>query len=167
MRCQQCGEREAVLPLTLIANDSVQELQLCAQCAATRGIEHPQPAPATPLGQALAATITKDTVAGFPVGQHACPGCGLTLEQFRESGRLGCGDCYLAFAAQLHELVRRLHGATQHQGEQYAPPGDTPPPPRPRDTQELRTRLRDAISAENFELAAELRDRLRQEEGAP
>lgn len=168
MLCQQCGEREAVVPLTLIANDAVQELQLCAQCAAERGIEHPAKAPDTPLGLAIAATMPTDTAAGAQVERSACPACGMTLADFRETGRLGCGECYQAFAPPLRDLLRRLHGATQHAGELYALPGQAAaPPPRPANSQELRTRLREAISAENFELAAELRDRLRQQEGAP
>lgn len=168
MRCQQCGEREAVVPLTLIANDTVEELQLCAQCAAERGIEHPPKAPDTPLGLAIAATMPTDAAPGAPVERSACPGCGMTLPDFRESGRLGCAVCYETFAPQLRDLLRRLHGATQHAGEQYALPGvEAVPAPTPASIQELRHRLRQAISAENFELAAELRDRLRQQEGAP
>jgi protein-arginine kinase activator protein McsA len=53
----------------------------------------------------------------------------------------------------------------QHVGERYAAPGAPAPAPAP-DTAELRTRLRAAIAAEDFEQAAELRDRLRMQEGS-
>jgi protein-arginine kinase activator protein McsA len=53
-----------------------------------------------------------------------------------------------------------------HVGERYAAPGIPVPAGRAADATELRRQLRDAIDAENFELAADLRDRLRQQEGA-
>jgi protein arginine kinase activator len=56
--------------------------------------------------------------------------------------------------------VRRVHGATHHAGEFYLPPGAEPV-----DRGALARRLRDQLDAavenENFEVAAELRDRLR------
>ena len=44
--------------------------------------------------------------------------------------------------------------------EQYVPPGDEPRAPDEQ-ARDLRARLDEAVAAENFELAAELRDRLR------
>jgi protein arginine kinase activator len=60
----------------------------------------------------------------------------------------------------LRELLRRLHGSTHHLGERYA---ETAPVPSAGQAQaaELREQLRLAVETENFELAAELRDRLR------
>jgi protein arginine kinase activator len=58
-------------------------------------------------------------------------------------------------------LLRRLHGSTHHLGERYAEgTGSTAPQERHQAT-ELREQLRLAVETENFELAAELRDRLR------
>lgn len=60
----------------------------------------------------------------------------------------------------LRELLRRLHGSSRHVGKRYDPPAahllekaDT--------VHDLRDRLRRAVDAEQFELAAELRDRIR------
>jgi len=82
------------------------------------------------------------------------------LADFRESGRLGCPQCYASFEGHLRDLLRRLHGSTQHVGEVYLPPGGSAEDPARR-VVELRDQLRRAVEAENFELAAELRDRIR------
>lgn len=163
MLCQQCGEREAVSHITKIANDSMTTLHFCERCAAEQGIETKAQVQATPVGKLLGAMGT----GGVSLAdQGACPGCGATLQDFRESGRLGCGECYTTFSAKLGDLLRRLHGSMLHVGERYAAPGVPAPASRPSDAVELRRQLRDAIDAENFELAADLRDRLRLQEGA-
>ena len=102
----------------------------------------------------------------------ACPGCGSTLQDFREAGRLGCGECYATFGAELRDLLRRLHGSTTHVGDRYLAPGaeaNELPEGELSVTEDpavaLRDQLRAAVAAEDFELAAELRDRLRTMEG--
>jgi len=42
---------------------------------------------------------------------------------FRDSGRLGCDQCYVSFDTHLRDLLRRLHGSSQHVGERYDLPG--------------------------------------------
>ena len=84
-----------------------------------------------------------------------------TFADFRESGRLGCADCWLTFEAPLRVLLRRYHGSTAHHGRRESGSG---PPNRPVEelARELREQLRLAVESENFELAAELRDRLKE-----
>ena len=148
---------------TQIANDDVKKMHLCERCAAERGVESPVPANKTPLGTFLAA-MSKGGAGGGLVEAQRCPGCGATLDDFREAGRLGCAECYVTFASKLRDLLRRLHGSMHHVGERYAAPGapegDAAPVPAPV-LNALRDQLRAAVEAENFELAAELRDRLR------
>jgi protein arginine kinase activator len=166
MSCDQCREREAVIHLTQIVNEQVTTLHLCEKCAAEKGVESPGSAVKTPLGSFLAAmgkgaeqppTTTRSA--------DTCPRCGAAFQDFRESGRLGCPDCYRAFESPLRDLLRRLHGSTRHLGERYAereaPPAAAPAPPVAQGAADLREQLRLAVETENFELAAELRDRLR------
>lgn len=159
MSCDQCREREAVIHLTQIVNDQVTTLHLCERCAAEKGVESPASVAKTPLGTFLAA-MGKEAEAPAPRSPDTCARCGGTLQDFRESGRLGCPECWRAFEAPLRDLLRRLHGSTHHMGERY---GDRHgPASKPRaDLVDLRERLRAAVESENFELAAELRDRLR------
>ena len=153
MTCDVCGEREAIVNLTQIENGEATAMHLCERCAAERGVEPPAPRK-TPLGGFLAAMGALSAGGGA-----ACPSCGATLQSFRESGRLGCSECWNAFEPSLRELVRRLHGSTYHVGERYS--HETGEIPTAQLERELREKLKEAVAAENFELAAELRDRLR------
>ncbi|HLS48163.1 MAG TPA: UvrB/UvrC motif-containing protein [Gemmatimonadales bacterium] len=161
MTCDQCHEREAVVHLTQIVDADVTTLHLCERCAAERGVEPPTVGK-SPLGSFLAAMgkeLEGAALPGTPTDE-SCTRCGATLRDFRETGRLGCPDCWRVFETQLRELVRRLHGSTFHVGERYAAPGVARPDPES-ELGALREQLRVAIETENFELAAELRDRLR------
>ncbi len=161
MSCDQCHEREAVIHLTQIVNEQVTTLHLCERCAAEKGVESPSGVTKTPLGSFLAA-MGKNLPDAEPTPRsgETCGRCGGSLQDFRESGRLGCPECYRSFEVPIRDLLRRLHGSTHHVGERYAERG-APPPPTRVETAELREQLKLAVETENFELAAELRDRLR------
>lgn len=169
MRCDQCHEREATVHLTQIAEEQVITVHLCERCAAEKGVESSASLGKTPVGTFLASMgkglDLASALPGLPPS-GTCPTCHATLSDFRESGRLGCADCYRTFEASLRDLLRRLHGSSRHLGKRYAPPGEAPPTAPP-STDQLREQLRIAVETENFELAAELRDRLRVVEGAP
>lgn len=162
MLCDRCGERQASIHLTQIVDNSVTTAHLCEQCAAEQGVKTGGPGASLPLsgflgstGPGAAAVLAGGTDAGN------CAFCGASLQDFRETGRLGCPDCYTTFAAQLRELLRRIHGASQHVGRLYL--GTTAPgaAEAAKLLAVLRERLRRAVETENFELAAELRDQIR------
>ncbi len=164
MLCDNCGEREAAIHLTQIVNNNVTTTHLCEQCAAEKGVETGASVAKFPLGDFLASLgktgtgeQAEETAAGV-----ACPFCGGTLKDFRETGRLGCAMCYTTFEGHLRDLLRRLHGSSQHAGERYAAAAPAPAAvPGTERLGELREQLKRAIEAENFELAAELRDQLK------
>ena len=162
MKCERCGERDAVVHLHQVAGGEVTKVHLCESCAAEQGIATPEGIAKTPLGQMLAAMgKSSEDLAGEPGDAESCNHCGATLDDFRATGRLGCPECWRVFAGPLRGLLRRIHGATHHRGEQYLRPGATAPDGRAVTT-DLRAQLQEAVAHENFELAAELRDRLRE-----
>jgi protein arginine kinase activator len=60
----------------------------------------------------------------------------------------------------MRELLRRVHGNSRHAGRAYRPPqGEMTE--QATIVGELRERLRRAIESEQFELAADLRDRIK------
>jgi protein arginine kinase activator len=162
MPCEQCGEREAVVHLTQIAEDQVTVIHLCERCAAERGFDTGASAAKTPLGGFLATLSTLADVEAAAERPARCPACGAAFEDFRATGRLGCPTCYSTFDGALRELMRRLHGATVHTGERYVQGGGTLAAELAvKGQEELQTLLREAVAAEDFERAAELRDRIR------
>ena len=161
MQCDECKDRPAAIHLTQIVNDSVTTVHLCEQCAADKGVQTATAVAKFPLSDFLA-SMGKGVSSQLPIGDDttACGDCRGTLVDFRESGRLGCPGCYRTFSRHLRDLLRRLHGASQHVGKQYVAmvsDGDAGVP----SVGELRDQLRRAVESENFELAADLRDRIR------
>ena len=158
MVCDNCHERDAVVNLTTIESNAVRQLHLCEQCAAERGVETSVATPKHPLGLFLEAVQKQSVPASVEDGK--CAFCGLTMKDFRDTGRLGCARCYTTFESSMRELLRRVHGGPRHIGRAYRAPKD--------ETLEkagvlgdLREKLRRAIEQEQFETAAELRDRIK------
>ena len=161
MLCSQCHERTAVVNLHQIADGEVVLLHLCERCAAEKGVDSSSTLTKTPVGTFLASMgkgLDLPNGGAIAEGTASCTACGATLDDFRETGRVGCAQCYKTFEAALRELLRRLHGSSRHFGERYRPTESETGVPTAR---ELREQLRVAVEAEDFELAAELRDRLR------
>lgn len=99
-----------------------------------------------------------------PKSDLVCQNCGRSFLQFRESSKFGCADCYDYFEEWLEPLLERLHKATQHEGK--VPRTGTARAKIRREIQQLRRDKENAVSREDFETAARLRDRIRQLQGA-
>lgn len=161
MLCDACHERDAVVHLTTIENNAVHQLHLCERCAAERGVETTVATPKHPLGEFLQAVHQQVATAGAAGGEGTrCSFCGMTMADFRATGRWGCARCYTNFEAGIRELLRRVHGNNRHVGKPYRPPMSEALE-RSSVLGELKDRLRRAIENEQFELAADLRDRIR------
>lgn len=157
MVCDLCGKNEATVHLTEQFNDQMRELHLCEMCAHEKG------------QAALEQFGLSDLLAGLadfgltPEGRKtaqkvACPQCGMTYEDFRKIGRLGCGHCYQSFERYLSPLLKKIHGSTHHVGRV---PTQAAQVPSHDHLEVLRSRLKAAIAAEAFEEAARLRDQIR------
>jgi protein arginine kinase activator len=94
--------------------------------------------------------------------QQACPVCGITFYQFRSRGRLGCPHDYVCFEEQLQPLILNIHGETEHVGKtpKRCPGGSQ----RRTELIRLRREMKEAVAAEQYERASELRDEIRRVE---
>ena len=164
MVCDNCGSDGAVVHLTQIVNNQMSTFHLCERCAAEKGLET-APEPANfPLTDFLA-QMGKEETSHEQADDVRCSFCGLSFDDFRETGRLGCPHCYATYEGHLRGLLRRIHGGTQHMGKVYLPPDPTASEMEKRlDT--LRRKLQRAVEAEDFERAAEIRDEIRSLEPA-
>ena len=165
MLCQDCKKREAQVHLTQIVNNEKLSLSLCKECAAARGFHSPLdnvPFPLAEILSGLAGNVTP-TDAKDPRDDITCSSCGQTFEQFTRQGRFGCGECYSAFRPRLETIMRKIHGASLHRGRNPEFPvqaGSEEPLPV-KEEERLEKELKAAIEAEDFERAAELRDKLK------
>ncbi len=50
-------------------------------------------------------------------GNERCPKCGMTFEEVRTEGVLGCSNCLKVFRKAVLRLIQELQGATEYVGE--------------------------------------------------
>jgi protein-arginine kinase activator protein McsA len=91
-----------------------------------------------------------------------CKACGMTLDNFRKEGRLGCPECYQSFGDPLMEAIGRMHGSPEakHTGVRPGEPAPDSRVVRRRRVQTLTKQMLAAVESEHFERAAQLRDEI-------
>lgn len=159
MLCQDCKKQEATVHFTQIVNNEKIALSLCKDCAAKRGFHSPLGNVPFPLSDLISGLIEQSPQKKTDIPDITCSRCGLTFEQFTHQGRFGCGECYNAFRSRLEPIMRKIHGSSLHKGK-VPVSGDGDPIPV-REEERLEDALKKAIESEDFERAADLRDKLK------
>ncbi|MBN2588270.1 MAG: UvrB/UvrC motif-containing protein [Sedimentisphaerales bacterium] len=160
MQCQICNKNEATIHLTEISGGERTEMHLCENCAAEQNITVKSHIPINELLSGLLSVQPTDEEISGPSLEHlSCPNCGFTLAQFRKDGVFGCPYDYEVFESALRPLIKKAHdGRTSHCGKI---PSSTPvDAKRQMEVINLRRQLDDAVRNEDYELAAELRDKI-------
>lgn len=156
MKCDHC-EHPAVVHEVLIRNGKTTEVHLCAEHALAAGL-------AVPAAQPVAEVLLH--IAKSKQGESArtralasCTGCGVSFTEFRKTGTLGCPACYDSFQPMLGQVIERAQaGGTAHVGR--APKSVAEVETRRVRREKLLRDLETAVSAEQYERAARLRDEL-------
>lgn len=164
MQCQICNKNDATIHLTEIADGIRTEMHICEQCAAQQDITVKSHIPINELlSNLLAVAPSDEELSGPPEQKVACPNCGFTLSQFRKEGVLGCPHDYEVFEKSLRPLIEKAHdGRTNHTGKiPSTTPSDTK---KQMELLKLRRQLDTAVQCEDYELAARLRDEIKQSE---
>ena len=160
MLCELCKQSQATVHLTEIVNEQMTELHLCEVCANQKGSQVESHFGLADLLSGLV-DIGKPPEAEETTVK-ACANCGMTYEDFRKLGRVGCADCYQTFKQSLGNLLKRIHGSPIHLGK--SPARLVKPAKARSELAELRRKLERAIDHEAFEDAAKLRDQIRRME---
>lgn len=162
MLCQSCQKFDATVHQVQIQYSDqgiprVHEEQLCPQCAQAKGLRIA--GPPSPGFPEIVQKLSKSLLGAFPQGEvaasqettsEACPECGWTERDFRQTSRLGCPHDYEFFSDFLEEVLERIHGYTEHSTADQEGR-----------IEQLRSELDAAVLAEDYESAARLRDAIR------
>lgn len=164
-KCDLC-DKPAVVHETTVKGGVSKEVHLCAECAFEHGVNIPgQPKASETLQHFVIANPSAPSRKAKAGRKLTCPNCGLSFAQFRHSGSLGCPTCYSAFEKQLSRLIERAqNGGAHHVGKTPSNAGESID--RQAQINRLLKELNCAVAAEQYERAAELRDRLKGLEGA-
>ena len=155
MLCEECGQNPASVVITVLVNGETATRHLCKGCVSK--IQNSiQQGDIQSFLSSLMSSINQEQKAP----QLTCSRCHTTYEEFQKTGKLGCAHCYEDFREQLKPLLTRIHGRSQHAGR--VPILSTQAQEKKRLVATLRTRMDQAVAAEDFEEAAVLRDQLRQ-----
>ncbi len=158
-KCDKC-DKPATIHLTEILEGQKIEKHLCEDCAAEEGITIKAN---VPISQLLEDFILQAAPDAEPTPDITCDVCGMGLEEFKSHGLLGCPNDYDVFSQALAPMLDRAHeGATQHVGKVPHRAGQTHQ--KQNTILRLRAELKKAIQAEQYEQAAELRDRIKEVE---
>jgi protein arginine kinase activator len=153
--CDSCQKREATVHLTEIVDGAKHEVHYCEECAQQHGVH--TLSPQSFLGNLVGAGSGAEE---GPEPDLVCTGCDLTYGEFRQRGRLGCPECYVAFREGLVPLLERIHGSAQHLGRVPEKAGEHLKVERR--LVELKRELARVIQREEYEQAAGIRDRIRE-----
>ena len=163
MKCQKCS-KPATYHITDIERGKPKEFHLCDEHAR----QHLAPAAdagektdismlAEKLGQS-GAEATRDPAASSH-DKQTCPVCQMNFQEFRNTGRLGCPYDYEIFRNELMPLLENIHEETRHTGK--VPRRAPRDPVRQTELIQLRNDLKRAVAAEDYEMAARVRDKIK------
>ncbi|MDP6633571.1 MAG: UvrB/UvrC motif-containing protein [Phycisphaerae bacterium] len=154
--CDKCG-KPATIHLTEIVDGDKIEKHFCQNCASTDGITIQAE---IPIGQLLEDFVLQSESAS-EAEELECEVCGMKFSDFRDTGLLGCPNDYDVFAdAMASVLERAQEGALQHIGK--VPHGSDDTQKRQTAILRLRSELKSAITGEDYERAASLRDQIKE-----
>ena len=156
--CEEC-KKKPTIHLTEIIDGKVTEMHLCDDCPKLQEIQSEKQFGIADLLAGLADFGKSVKTAEKTV--LVCKNCGMSYDEFRKFGRLGCNECYTSFRSYLITLLKKIHGSNQHLGKS---PVRTPLAERGKieELHELKSNLMKAIQMEDFEKAAILRDKIRE-----
>lgn len=157
MKCEYCHEVEATIHLTQVINGEVKKLNLCQTCAQKNGIDLNSPISITDV--LLGLGQPDGMVPEMAEFDLSCSRCQMTRAEFKKNARLGCPECYDAFMGELGALTKAMHHSTQHIGKIPARQGNAT-----RITAQIAALQKDltiAIAKEQYEMAANLRDKIK------
>lgn len=157
--CERCNKRPATVHYTEITNNKKQELHLCEECARETGVGSFM-MPQLVLHDFLGGLFQQEPQALVEPVSRECPRCGLREREFARRGLLGCSDCYAVFRPAVDQVLRRIHGTVKHTGKLPRRTGKKTGVQR--ELKRLRQELEAAVRREEYEKAAELRDRIRE-----
>jgi protein arginine kinase activator len=154
VKCQLCGERAVIHITEVEPTGEFKQIHFCYRHAQEYLKENEAGAPTV---EGLASSEAGGAAADVGPALQ-CPVCGVTIEEFRQVGRLGCPHDYEVFRDELRPLLESVHGALRHLGKvPRRLPADTR---RQTELIKLRQEMQQAIAVEDYERAAKLRDRI-------
>lgn len=162
MLCDDCKNKEANVHVTKIINGKKEEKNLCEDCAKKNEKANFENNFSMP--NFLTSLLEGNLEFNMNYKEDKrCPQCNATYEDYKRTGRLGCGACYETFSDMLVPLIRKIQGSTKHGGK--IPKKSGAAIRLKNKLKASKAKLQQLIMQEEFEEAAKIRDEIRTLEG--
>jgi len=130
MKCEKCGKNQASIFTKKLIDGEDKEVYICAQCAGENG-------------------VNDDLSVFFEDEREKVCQCGTTFSEIKQSGFVGCPQCYQTFKQELLPIISSLQGCVVNHGK------------RPlTKIERLEKQIDDAIANHFYELAVKLNEEL-------
>lgn len=171
MLCEKCRKHEAKINLVTVMNGQKHEIWLCESCvkdisnipffsSIAQNINFPFQGM---LSEMLSNIDNSETnIDNDKIKEIICSNCGLTYDEFKKSGRLGCSDCYKEFRVVLEPRIKSLQPGVKHIGK--IPKMKGKELVQKRKLKDLKQEMQKLIISEEYERAAIVRDEIRRME---
>lgn len=177
MICQRCGKNNAEIYYKQTVNGKSEEYALCSHCAEelkkTGKLDMKIPSLFDDFGFGMGGKglLGLEEMFGLPASstvraraeKKRCTLCSSTFDDLVKSGRVGCSECYKVFADELKNSIEAIHGKAVYVGRnvQKEENKETKKETAEDKISVLKRELEKAISEQEFERAAELRDEIK------
>ncbi len=175
MLCEICHKNQATIHIQEIVKGEKKSLHICGVCAEKKGLNEMalQGINIAEILYKISANMDNPDfgedssvpLLGEDGSNEAqvfvqCSKCGWDVKQFQKTGRVGCEECYKAFSEILSETLKSMHKGILHVGKhpQVAPAEGIGAVMA--EVMELQKQLEVHVLKEEFELAAEIRDKI-------
>ena len=169
MLCELCDKNQATIHIQEIVHNKKKSLHICAKCA-TEKVEKDPILEGFNLADMLY-NLSDDLKLPFKTEKTevkqeglkptlVCSECGWDSAKFRNTGRLGCAQCYLIFREMLVQGLSTMHKGTLHVGKQPGEPSNNETSRISLKIMILQQEMAEHVQREEYEEAATLRDEI-------
>ena len=170
MKCDVCHENEATIHIQEILNGKKKNLNICATCASEKNLAD-SAIEGFNLSEILY-NISSQMIGDSPsLEDHStdhiheshpsvvCDKCGWDTSKFRETGRLGCAECYSVFEPLLRMAIKNMHKGNIHIGK-HPKSFESSNAELAMTLMSLQKELEQHVVKEEYEEAAKIRDKI-------
>ncbi|MDD6603508.1 MAG: UvrB/UvrC motif-containing protein [Eubacteriales bacterium] len=163
MKCSHCNNRDANTHYKRVINGQKEEMYLCEECAKELGVMDEFSFKPFSMDSFFGGLLSSGVSAlNSLAGIDRCPGCGASLNDIINNGRVGCAHCYDKFEDRLIPGIEKIHGKTKHIGKNVTYTESVENPVESAESiDSLKEELRQAIKEQRFEDAAVIRDKIK------
>lgn len=178
MLCENCKQREANVKYKQIINGVKKEMNLCDKCSKELGISGMDFNMPINFSSFFGEFLNEYNNGFMPLVEEykplQCEKCKMTYDEFVNTSKFGCDNCYEVFSENIDPILKRLHGNNQYMGRKISHRPEEKGKEKPilvekvkkidnknEEITKLKAEIKKMIKEEKYEEAAKIRDKIK------